>query len=507
MATAAATAAAAGEDGSSLSMVAGALATGVEWIEAQGDLGPPLYALFLGAWIMLLMPSSLAEIAPGAIFGWKVGFAVALVGKTLGSLGSLLMARLFLKGPLQSKLLTRFPRLNAIGQAVAEEGLPVLVILRLSYLPIVLKNYGLAVLDISTGQLVLAAIISGTPLAAMWTLIGVSAQDLRAVLSGEAVGVSSLLALLPEDPVKRTAVGAAALFLVLLLAYAVYRVVNALRARVAAIMARVDAKSGKKAGAAGAADGGGASYVGMAVRAIMAAAFVGLAAALWWNRASLPSLTQVMQDSVTWINESGPMGPVYYAIFLGLWVTALLPCSILEMVPGYLFGFRVGLAVSVAGKQIGTVLSLILGRFFLKDMIQSKILKRYPKLAALELAVKQEGFFVIIMIRCAYLPMLIKNYGLACLDIPLFDIWFASVFACTPFAAMWTAMGASATNLADIFEGKLAPRDLLGDLPWQAAAAGGIAVLGAAVAFLKFMRRFKVILAEVEREAEARKTQ
>jgi hypothetical protein len=41
------------------------------------------------------------------------------------------------------------------------------------------------------------------------------------------------------------------------------------------------------------------------------------------------------------LQEQGDMGPAYYVLFLGLWVAALLPCSVVEMVPGYLFGFKV----------------------------------------------------------------------------------------------------------------------------------------------------------------------
>lgn len=55
----------------------------------------------------------------------------------------------------------------------------------------------------------------------------------------------------------------------------------------------------------------------------------------------------------------GEMGPVYYTIFLAIWVTLLLPCTILEVVPGYLFGLKVGTIVSIIGKSSGSFIRLV----------------------------------------------------------------------------------------------------------------------------------------------------
>lgn len=96
------------------------------------------------------------------------------------------------------------------------------------------------------------------------------------------------------------------------------------------------------------------------------------------------------------------MGPVYYTIFLAIWVILLLPCTILEVVPGFLFGFKVGTIISIIGKSVGSYISLVLGRYFLRDRMKEYVLKKYPTLNAFSKAVELEGFKVILMIRVAY---------------------------------------------------------------------------------------------------------
>ena len=65
------------------------------------------------------------------------------------------------------------------------------------------------------------------------------------------------------------------------------------------------------------------------------------------------SETLRMSLNLTVLDE-GSMGPVYYTIFLAIWVTLLLPCTILEVVPGYLFGLKIGTVVSIIGKSSGS---------------------------------------------------------------------------------------------------------------------------------------------------------
>jgi len=176
---------------------------------------------------------------------------------------------------------------------------------------------------------------------------------------------------------------------------------------------------------------------------------------------------------------------------------APLPCSILEMVPGYLFGFQVGTVSAILGKTIGTGISLFIGRFFLKGWIQERLLKKYPTLLAFEKAVKLGGFKTVLAIRITYLPMLVKNYGLACLDIPLSMISSASFVSAIPFAMLWNIIGASAKDLTEIFEGKIGWRDVIPDEFLHYAPFGLVIAAAIVYVFYTFVQDLRSTLKQI----------
>ncbi|GBG30522.1 Golgi apparatus membrane protein tvp38 [Hondaea fermentalgiana] len=485
--------------------VSGMAEDAIALIEAQGEMGPVYYTIFLAIWIACLLPCSIVEVVPGFLYGVKVGFAVSLVGKILGATLSFLVCRTFFKAALKRWFFDNYPTIRVVGKAVEEEGLPVLVVVRLSYVPMIFKNYGISVLDVDFARFAASSALAGVPFSLLWASLGASSRDLQSILRGE----RSLHDMLPVDPMQRVMLGVA----VILVVGVAVLVVSKVRARVSEKMRKLalsnekgDAKAAEAISEALkqneeetlAARGRIWWNIG-AIGAILLAASVG-----YWQRESLPSLQGTMVKAVDWIRAQGDVwGPIYYSMFLAVWVAALLPCSVLEMVPGYLFGFRVGVVVSILGKNLGTVMSLLLTRFFLRDMVQRRLLTRFPILRTLEKAVKMEGFPVIVMIRCAYLPMIVKNYGLASLDIDVFKIWIASIVSSIPFAAAWTAVGASATNLADIFDGKMKLRDLLPEDSLPILIVGILAGALFLYALTSFMKRFREILREADDDAVA----
>lgn len=114
------------------------------------------------------------------------------------------------------------------------------------------------------------------------------------------------------------------------------------------------------------------------------------------------SINELSEQIVLWIEEQGIYGPFYYVIFLSVWVILLLPCSIIEIIPGYLFGFTTGWIISILGKTLGSFISVLMGRYMFQESIKNKIIQKYPMLKAFNKAIKQEGFKMILMIRVAY---------------------------------------------------------------------------------------------------------
>ena len=55
------------------------------------------------------------------------------------------------------------------------------------FLPSLIKNYGMALLDVSPLSLVVACVLNIIPLSLMWALVGASASDLAALTAGPSV--------------------------------------------------------------------------------------------------------------------------------------------------------------------------------------------------------------------------------------------------------------------------------------------------------------------------------
>ena len=103
--------------------------------------------------------------------------------------------------------------------------------------------------------------------------------------------------------------------------------------------------------------------------------------------------------------------------------------------------------------------------------------------------------------------MLIKNYGLALLDIPIYKIVQASLLAGVPFSLMWAAIGASSQSLTEIMEGKQSLRDALPKENLELLIAGAV-VMGGGFCYVltKFGMRFREIMASIETEGTEKKT-
>ncbi|MDM7958925.1 MAG: TVP38/TMEM64 family protein [Synechococcus sp. WH 8007] len=144
----------------------------------------PLYAL----WVTLLLPGVWASMVAGALYGTWGGSVLVFVGASVGAELVFLVGRYALRGWAQRRL-QRWPKLQAVEQAVSREGLKLVLLTRLSpAFPFSLLNlaYGLSEVSLRDYTLGLIGIIPGTIL---FCGLGALAGDVARfgdVLSGEA---------------------------------------------------------------------------------------------------------------------------------------------------------------------------------------------------------------------------------------------------------------------------------------------------------------------------------
>lgn len=151
-----------------------------------GSMGPWAPVLFVVAYVIssiFLAPVFLLTIAAGAIFGLWRGTLLVFVTKVLSS--SVVFG---LASPLSRSRLVRWadrdPRVAAVRRAVADDGVWVMFLLRLSpVVPFVLLNYALALSGVRYRSFVIA--MTGTlPAIIMYVYYGKIIGDVAKIAAG-----------------------------------------------------------------------------------------------------------------------------------------------------------------------------------------------------------------------------------------------------------------------------------------------------------------------------------
>jgi uncharacterized membrane protein YdjX (TVP38/TMEM64 family) len=147
-------------------------------------------------------------------------------------------------------------------------------------------------------------------------------------------------------------------------------------------------------------------------------------------------------------------GGLLFSGLLALWLTCLLPTSLLEIAAGYVFGFFWATVWSTAGKVAGSVLSYWIGRCA-RSWVRRMILaddtsKEHGYLRGLEIAMTEEPGRTCLALRLAYVPEAIQNYVPAIFDAPFLPFLLATTGGSAVYAALWANLGASIGDVAEL---------------------------------------------------------
>lgn len=155
------------------------------WVGSLGAWAPLVFVLGYAAAVVGLVPGSLLTLAGGAVFGLLRGSLYVFVGATLGSAGAFLVARHLARRAVERRI-ARHRGFASIDRAVAEQGLKIVLLLRLSpVFPFNLLNYGLGLTRVRFRDYLIASLgmIPGTVL---YVYYGWVAGDVAALAGGAA---------------------------------------------------------------------------------------------------------------------------------------------------------------------------------------------------------------------------------------------------------------------------------------------------------------------------------
>jgi len=127
-------------------------------------LGVIAFILCYIFWVSVLLPGSWFSMLGGFIYGSFMGTIYVFIGATLGALLTFMSGRILLRNWIQGRL-NSFPKLQSIEKSIANEGLRLVILSRLSPIfPFGLLNlaYGLSEVKIKDFLIGLIAILPGT---------------------------------------------------------------------------------------------------------------------------------------------------------------------------------------------------------------------------------------------------------------------------------------------------------------------------------------------------------
>jgi uncharacterized membrane protein YdjX (TVP38/TMEM64 family) len=143
-----------------------------EWIEELGFWGSLVFGLIYAAAVVALIPGSVLTLAAGALFGLTGGTIIASLASTTGSSVAFLISRSWARERIAAKL-KRYPKFEAIDQAVSESGWKIVALLRLSpAVPFNLQNYLYGLTGIRFWPYVLTSWLAMMPATFMYVYLG-----------------------------------------------------------------------------------------------------------------------------------------------------------------------------------------------------------------------------------------------------------------------------------------------------------------------------------------------
>ena len=159
------------------------LATFAAWIQGLGAWGPVTFIAGYVAACLVFAPGWILTLAAGALFGLWRGVLYVTIGAVLGSAAAFLVARYLARGFVEKRLAGN-PKFAAIDQAIAREGLKIVLLLRLSPIfPFNLLNYALGLTHVSFRDYLIGS-IGMLPGTVLYVYYGTAIGNLAEIASG-----------------------------------------------------------------------------------------------------------------------------------------------------------------------------------------------------------------------------------------------------------------------------------------------------------------------------------
>jgi len=156
----------------------------LEWTDGLGLWGPIVVAGFYVVACLLLLPGSVLTLGAGFLFGVATGTVTFSVGSTLGACAAFVVGRTVARDWIAQKISAN-PKFTAIDEAVARQGLKIVLLTRLSPIfPFNLLNYAFGLTKVDFRRYAIGSWVGMLPGTIMYVYLGSAARSLADVAAG-----------------------------------------------------------------------------------------------------------------------------------------------------------------------------------------------------------------------------------------------------------------------------------------------------------------------------------
>mmetsp|Transcript_37218 Transcript_37218/g.94369 ORF Transcript_37218/g.94369 Transcript_37218/m.94369 type:complete len:253 (+) Transcript_37218:84-842(+) len=144
-------------------------------------------------------------------------------------------------------------------------------------------------------------------------------------------------------------------------------------------------------------------------RLAIGTALIGILGTFWCLKAQTVTVIEMLAE---YVSSAGAWGVAGFMATFVVYGVLLLPLSPIELLAGFLFPFWTALAICVAGKVTSSGVCFVIGRTVGAGFAR-RMLAQHNSLRSLGDAVASRPFTTALLLRFAYIPAGVKNYGLA----------------------------------------------------------------------------------------------
>ena len=131
-------------------------------------------------------------------------------------------------------------------------------------------------------------------------------------------------------------------------------------------------------------------------------------------------LPYVLLHVSVWLRSAGIAGAVLVCMTFSVWIILGIPSTPFELVTASIYGFRVGCIVVAIGKTLGCMSAFHIGRClglrYVSRWLEGahgESMSAASLVRALDTAIRVKGWRIALPLQLAYMPIVIKNYGLS----------------------------------------------------------------------------------------------